>query len=678
MCGATYLHDDFVTDGELMKKSGGGDLYRCPEPYTGMIYKHIKEPSAMANLVAMCDSLAGLKGSDWVVPKAMVYDSRGQPSGYLMPMGAGKPLSEWEASFSSEFPLVEVIGRVAVAIEDALNAGIAPIIEHGANVLVCCSVVGVTVSIVDIDGCHKLDSRGQGLSWAFEQLGSIFMNFDRHTDFPSFFEESAGGVTKLTSGYADFRDIVTQCRFMSGDFHRWYQRILAVGNASIGAVAPAAAPALAADDVATIPSTPPLAPAVGDDLAIGDVTPLGGMDLMDDSADDDMFGGHASEEEKCTNGMPAAPAISWSQQPTLHAMDCTSVTGALDEFARLNPDLSKVQLLLKYVRDLPSARPLSQLVRAEIAYLFFKGDECPLLFEGDSDTWFVHHHRWKVAKKSFTRVKALFQTKLLEAIREVAALAKRLSTFPRSGDGPHPRAEFLDKTVGCLECRESVEKLIKESSIFFDRAADFDVNPWLFQLQNCTLDLRTNTFKRSCPSDMCLRCSPITIPEAWLEDPSLIELAAADLRDDAWKTMWSLFRRNGDPHPDDDFGVLGDQDRANFEFFMHIKARMLEGTPLAKCLMLYSLRGRNGKGITEKCYQAVWGDYYTPIKSSVFHTDKRNENEHSAADIARKGARVGFGNETLSEPWSNAIFKVQTCEGSFAKGQVLSMSRMVA
>ena len=59
----------------------------------------------------------------------------------------------------------------------------------------------------------------------------------------------------------------------------------------------------------------------------------------------------------------------------------------------------------------------------------------------------------------------------------------------------------------------------------------------------------------------------------------------------------------------------------------------------------------------EKIFQSVLGTYYTPCKSTVFHADRRNENEHSAADLARRGTRVNYGNETTTQAWSNAVFK---------------------
>ena len=64
--------------------------------------------------------------------------------------------------------------------------------------------------------------------------------------------------------------------------------------------------------------------------------------------------------------------------------------------------------------------------------------------------------------------------------------------------------------------------------------------------------------------------------------------------------MWSLFQREGAHHPDDHYEELGDQDAQNVNFFMKIQARQLEGNPLAKLVMLHSIRDGTGKGWWKK------------------------------------------------------------------------------
>jgi len=203
---------------------------------------------------------------------------------------------------------------------------------------------------------------------------------------------------------------------------------------------------------------------------------------------------------------------------------------------------TREEVLLQYLIDLPSTRSLSQLVQAEMAYLFFSGHERPMLYTGDTELWQVHDMTWKPATGNLSRVKALVQSDFLYALRAARQRAADCNAFPARSEGAtHPRLEFLEKMTASVECEQPVNKIIREAAIFCEKPVVFDENPWLFQLQNCVLDIRTNTFRQSKPSDMCKRSSPIKFPESWLKDPTLMEVEAPEKCDDAWDTLWTLY-----------------------------------------------------------------------------------------------------------------------------------------
>ena len=78
---------------------------------------------------------------------------------------------------------------------------------------------------------------------------------------------------------------------------------------------------------------------------------------------------------------------------------------------------------------------------------------------------------------------------------------------------------------------------------------------------------------------------------------------------------------------------------------------------LGQCVYPYSKRGRNGKGLLEKIIMTVWGSYHVPVKTSVFLPYARNENEHNAAEVLKKGVKIGFSNEVGCLVWSNGEYK---------------------
>eukprot|EP00974_Lingulodinium_polyedra_P123496 11186967-Lingulodinium_polyedra.AAC.1 len=81
---------------------------------------------------------------------------------------------------------------------------------------------------------------------------------------------------------------------------------------------------------------------------------------------------------------------------------------------------------------------------------------------------------------------------------------------------------------------QGAEALIKEAAMLFETEPAFDEKAHLFQLQNCVLDLSKNTFRSCCPPDMTRRCSPVSIPESRLQQPSRIPAESDQMRAEAW------------------------------------------------------------------------------------------------------------------------------------------------
>ncbi|CAK0809460.1 unnamed protein product, partial [Prorocentrum cordatum] len=363
---------------------------------------------------------------------------------------------------------------------------------------------------------------------------------------------------------------------------------------------------------------------------------------------------------------PEPPRAEWSRMVAAAARTTNaSLTGRLDEFLARRANAPKTSLLCVYYTELPDHHNLSQLLQAQLAYLFFQGDQCPIMYCSRDGDWWVWDQTWRVVKLSLTRVKAIFQARFLPVFQEVAGRCRAEKCFGEGEDGnPHPEQQLLDKTAAALEWQQGVEKIIRESAMLFDGEATFDKDPLLFQLSSCVVDLRSNTIRPGRPADATCPRSPIRVPQRivmfgdrWLQNSDLVESESADDRQRSWSILRSLYKREGDRRPDDGAEELGGAGAENFPRMMHLQARPLEGAPLCKCALLWSRWGRNGKGICKKIFQAVWGEYCVPVRAAVFTADKRSEHEHNAAGAFRRGARVAFGSEVHSSAWSNAVFK---------------------
>ena len=236
-----------------------------------------------------------------------------------------------------------------------------------------------------------------------------------------------------------------------------------------------------------------------------------------------------------------------------------SITQEVDDFMTAHPGIQdKPELILGYLQGLDDDVDNTQLLQAQLSYMFFRGPECPILYDLNTDSWFAWKHKWGSSAANLNRVKVFFQTEFLRAMREVNQLAKNRNTFPLRDGQEHPRVTFVNKLIASLCCRESVEKIVKEASMFFAIEAEFDMNPDILQLENCVVDLELNCFRLGRPSDMTRRSSAVHVPEKWLKDPTLIETEGADMRTRAWATVWSIFKREGEFHPDDHADILGE------------------------------------------------------------------------------------------------------------------------
>ena len=142
-------------------------------------------------------------------------------------------------------------------------------------------------------------------------------------------------------------------------------------------------------------------------------------------------------------------------------------------------------------------------------------------------------HRWAESKIKCTRLKEYVLGTLMPAVRRMVALADERRYFPPTGDEEnrkeHPGHKFLNKFLSKVSSCAGISGIFDEATVFFRKEPQFDQNKMLFQLANCMLDLETHRFRRTKPSDMCLKCSPIVIPEHWLGTPHHIGIEAPHL-----------------------------------------------------------------------------------------------------------------------------------------------------
>ena len=183
------------------------------------MYKHVKEIAGLRNVSTLMDRWAMLgEGTDWVRPERLVRNANSNVTGYIMSEVGGKTLFSISPT---QLDLECVLGRTAVAMQEAIRIGLFPMIEHGGNVLVrtdAGDLYGIP-AFIDADACIALtgsDNERECLS----QLPSIFMNLDQHNMYHKFFRDR-GSITELTGQYITLDALVRAAAASSASFRHW-------------------------------------------------------------------------------------------------------------------------------------------------------------------------------------------------------------------------------------------------------------------------------------------------------------------------------------------------------------------------------------------------------------------------------------------------------------------------
>ena len=339
--------------------------------------------------------------------------------------------------------------------------------------------------------------------------------------------------------------------------------------------------------------------------------------------------------------------------PVTEAPYVPSMAAELDAFLGRSAHLPTKDLVIQeYLRKADDSRNNSSLFMAELTYLFFsEGEDTRIVFSELHNFWFTWMGNWQSAGNLGDAVCDLLQSSFLPACRRIQRWSSAENVF----------AFLCAGLVKLLEDRARVRGLVEERKKFFSTYdVLFDQDPHIFAFRNMViLDLRTNEFRYAKPRGRARKTSKLQIPTSWLHGDAGYLQNSAELRPKVWSALWGIFRRDGDFHPGDATEELGfDQDVENFQWLITLLARLLEGTPLTKCVCLFSDRGRNSKGVLEKCIECVFGDYYASATNAVFCAKKGDENSHDAAVFSRQGKGVIVANE-VGEPWDNALFKTR-------------------
>lgn len=222
----------------------------------------------------------------------------------------------------------------------------------------------------------------------------------------------------------------------------------------------------------------------------------------------------------------------------------------------------------------------------------------------------------------------------LRAMELCKKLADELAVYALSIPDERQRNDYLD-FVRRWQRRNYRETVLKDAaSVYPVRLTDFDKDPFLFNCQNGTLDLRNGNFQPHSPADMLSKLSGVKY------DPAA--------RCERWnRHIYEVME--------------GSEGKALF--LQKALGYGLTGDTRHECFfILYGPTSRNGKGVTMETYMNLMGDYGRTARPDSIAQKQTANGSGPSEDIARlAGAR--FVN--ISEPdkklvLSSALVKTLT------------------
>ena len=217
---ANMLGEESVK-GDLFKSSGGGDLFMVIGR-ADALYKKPKDVNELNHVVQLFDIWRSLDSTDFVVPDALVADDGGTVCGYIMRRVQGQVFSDMGPASMSEVGLLpEIMGRVAYAMVNAIDAGIFPLVEHAGNVMISLnSPGGTSVHVIDVDGSKPLSTQqspAHAAANALGQMETIFLNVGSGTFYRTVFDDEG----RLLKQFTTLQLLVDHCAQHSLTLRGW-------------------------------------------------------------------------------------------------------------------------------------------------------------------------------------------------------------------------------------------------------------------------------------------------------------------------------------------------------------------------------------------------------------------------------------------------------------------------
>lgn len=252
-----------------------------------------------------------------------------------------------------------------------------------------------------------------------------------------------------------------------------------------------------------------------------------------------------------------------------------------------------------------------------------------LIYVPGVDWHFWDGRRWSIddLERSTQYVLQVFRQGLESASRKLAKAEKLALSDAAESERLSKFAERLKSDV--RKCQNAtairgIKEIARSAPQFARTPEQLDSDPYLINLQNGTLNLKSGEFREHDPADLITKVCNASF-----------DLEVFDAYDEAtaifYYPKWFTFLEQ----------VLPDAHVR--EFVQVLMGLALVGTQLEHIMPIFFGNGRNGKGVFAEVMQHVLGDYAIPAARDLFTSAP---GAHSTSQTDLMGTRLVFINET--------------------------------
>ena len=249
-----------------------------------------------------------------------------------------------------------------------------------------------------------------------------------------------------------------------------------------------------------------------------------------------------------------------------------AITAPLVNFKAAHVGLAKSELPIKYLNDTPDSVPNSRKMPAPLIWLFTDrtSNDSKIIYLRYKG-WYVYDKMWKPQGEEMIDFVVILQTEFLTCSQEERSIVAGRSIFKNitNGDASPRKKHIVDLEVD-ISSPTNANTIIFEMGTYFLRTRRMGENPYIMELQNATVDLRTNAIRRTSHTDYSSKQSLIRAPDYAHPVSSNSREPPTAEQDRMWvlDSIWSIFRpcASLQPHDSDARGILGTQDKSNSYF----------------------------------------------------------------------------------------------------------------